>query len=77
MPGLGLGLTITRLFTKKLGGEISVASAKDEGSTFRVRLILSAVMRAVTASPQEKRFVGYDGPRRTFVFVDDNEDHLE
>lgn len=77
MPGLGLGLTITRLLTNTLGGEISVASVKDEGSTFRVRLMLSAVMRAVAAAPQEKRIVGYDGPRRTVVVVDDNEDHRE
>lgn len=77
MPGLGLGLTITRLLTNTLGGEISVASVKDEGSTFRVRLMLSAVMRAVAAAPQEKRIVGYDGPRRTIVVADDNEDHRE
>ncbi|MGO7209449.1 ATP-binding protein, partial [Rhizobium ruizarguesonis] len=57
MPGLGLGLTITRLLTNTLGGEISVSSVKDEGSTFRVRLMLSAVMRAVAAAPQEKRIV--------------------
>ncbi|MFS8145111.1 ATP-binding protein [Rhizobium sp. BR 249] len=76
MPGLGLGLTITRLLTNTLGGEIAVSSTKDEGSTFRVRLMLSAVMRAA-APPQEKRIVGYDGPRRTIVVVDDNEDHRE
>jgi signal transduction histidine kinase/DNA-binding NarL/FixJ family response regulator len=77
MPGLGLGLTITRLLTNTLGGEISVSSVRDEGSTFRVRLMLSAVMRAVAAAPQEKRIVSYDGPRRTVVVVDDNEDHRE
>lgn len=76
MPGLGLGLTITRLLTNTLGGEIAVSSVKDEGSTFRVRLMLSAVMRAA-APPQEKRIVGYDGPRRTIVVVDDNEDHRD
>ncbi|MGZ2455067.1 signal transduction histidine kinase/CheY-like chemotaxis protein [Rhizobium anhuiense] len=77
MPGLGLGLTITRLLTNTLGGEISVSSVKDEGSTFRVRLMLSAVMRVAAAAPQEKRIAGYDGPRRTLVVVDDNEDHRE
>ncbi len=32
MPGLGLGLTITRLLTNTLGGEISVSSEKDQGT---------------------------------------------
>ncbi|MBB4571887.1 ATP-binding protein [Rhizobium lentis] len=76
MPGLGLGLTITRLLTNTLGGEISVSSVRDVGSTFRVRLMLSAVIRAA-APPQEKRIIGYDGSRRTVVVVDDNEDHRE
>ena len=77
MPGLGLGLTITRLLTNTLGGEILVTSEKDQGSTFRVRLMLSAVMREMTAPPQEKKIVSYDGPRRTIVVVDDNEDRRE
>jgi signal transduction histidine kinase/DNA-binding NarL/FixJ family response regulator len=77
MPGLGLGLTITQLLTNTLGGEISVASAKDIGSTFKVRLMLSAVQHQMKPPPQERKIVGYDGPRRTIVVVDDNEDHRE
>ncbi len=45
MPGLGLGLTITRLLTQTLGGEIAVTSEPNSGTTFRVRLMLSAVDR--------------------------------
>jgi signal transduction histidine kinase/CheY-like chemotaxis protein len=77
MPGLGLGLTITQLLTNTLGGEISVRSVKDEGSTFRVRLMLSAVERTNTTPATERKIVSYTGPRRTVVVVDDNQDHRD
>ena len=77
MPGLGLGLTITQLLTNTLGGDITVSSTKNEGSTFRVQLMLSAVDRPSTAPARERRIVSYDGPRRTIVVVDDNEDHRD
>jgi signal transduction histidine kinase/ActR/RegA family two-component response regulator len=77
MPGLGLGLTITQLLTNTLGGEISVKSRKDEGSSFRVRLMLSAIDRPSTMPAPEKKIVSYSGPRRTLVVVDDNEDHRD
>ena len=77
MPGLGLGLTITQLLTNTLGGEIAVLSEKDKGSTFRVRLMLSAVQRPIRPPAQEQKISGYAGPRRTIVVVDDNEDHRE
>lgn len=77
MPGLGLGLTITKLLTNTLGGDIAVVSEKDVGSVFRVRLMLSAVNRPSTAVEPEKRILGHSGPRRTIMVVDDNEDHRE
>jgi signal transduction histidine kinase/CheY-like chemotaxis protein/purine-cytosine permease-like protein len=77
MPGLGLGLTITRLLTNTMGGEISVESRKDEGSTFKVRLLLSAIDRANTLPAAEKKIISYTGARRTIVVVDDNEDHRD
>jgi signal transduction histidine kinase/CheY-like chemotaxis protein len=76
-PGLGLGLTITKLLTNTLGGEISVTSERDKGSTFKVRLMLSAIDRPNTAPAPERKIVSYTGPRRTIVVVDDNEDHRE
>ena len=77
MPGLGLGLTITRLLTNTLGGDITARSVKGEGSSFGVRLMLSAVERPNTTPAPERRIVGYAGARRTIVVVDDNEDHRD
>jgi signal transduction histidine kinase/purine-cytosine permease-like protein/ActR/RegA family two-component response regulator len=77
MPGLGLGLTITQLLTQTLGGEIVVDSERDKGSTFRVRLMLSAISRPTASLPSIRKIAGYAGPRRTIVVVDDNEDHRD
>ncbi len=76
-PGLGLGLTITQLLTNTLGGEIGVVSTRGQGSTFKVRLMLSAVERPSTAPAPERKIVSYSGPQRTIVVVDDNEDHRD
>ena len=75
-PGLGLGLTITKLLTETLGGDIAVASTPGEGSIFTVRMMLARVNRA---SPRvaDRKITNYAGPRRTIVVVDDNADHRE
>ena len=39
-PGVGLGLTITKLLTQILGGELTVTSTPGVGTRFRVRLML-------------------------------------
>jgi signal transduction histidine kinase/CheY-like chemotaxis protein len=71
--GTGLGLTITSLLTKIMGGDITVRSDVGRGSTFRVKLMLSEVSRPRIASTMEYRVRGYTGPRQTIVVVDDNE----
>ncbi len=77
MPGLGLGLTITRLLTETLGGEILVSSTYGQGSTFRIRLMLSAITHPHQQQPLPRKIRSYTGQRRTIVVVDDNEDHRE
>ncbi len=74
-PGLGLGLTITKLLSETLGGDIALESERGKGSTFRVRLMLAAVTSPV--KPADRPIAGYAGARRTVVVVDDNPDHRD
>jgi CheY-like chemotaxis protein/anti-sigma regulatory factor (Ser/Thr protein kinase) len=75
VPGVGLGLTITKLLTEILGGEISVVSRPGEGSCFRVRLLLAEVTRPATAPAARRRITGYVGRRRVVIAADDDATH--
>jgi signal transduction histidine kinase/CheY-like chemotaxis protein/purine-cytosine permease-like protein len=77
MPGTGLGLTITKLLTHILGGEITVTSKPGQGSQFRVRLLLSAAPAGPGVAAPERRIIGYSGPRRKILVADDDAGHLE
>lgn len=69
--GTGLGLTITRLLTDIMGGDISVQSEPGVGSTFTVALMLSSVAVSPAATPMQQRVRGYVGEPRTILLVDD------
>ena len=71
--GTGLGLTITSLLTKIMGGDITVSSEVAKGSIFRVKLFLSEVSNPRTASTMEFNVRGYTGRRQTIIVVDDYE----
>jgi signal transduction histidine kinase/CheY-like chemotaxis protein/purine-cytosine permease-like protein len=69
--GSGVGLTIARMLTDLMGGEMQVSSTPGEGTLFRIRLFLPQVHSALAASelPRANR-VGYVGIRRRILVVD-------
>src|SRR5882757_7851782 len=46
IPGTGLGLTITKLLTQIMGGDLTVRSTAGGGTTFVVRMLLSEALAA-------------------------------
>jgi signal transduction histidine kinase/DNA-binding NarL/FixJ family response regulator len=77
VPGIGLGLTITKLLSQIMGGELIARSTLGEGTTFTVRLLLSEAMHAVQQSTAPGRITGYAGSRRKLLLVDDDPEHLD
>ncbi|WP_445940402.1 response regulator [Pseudomonas sp.] len=73
--GVGLGLTITRMLTSLMGGELSVKSVQDQGTSFQVRLFLSEVRVPQAVVHVEHDIIGYQGPRRLVLVVDDHIEH--
>jgi signal transduction histidine kinase len=77
VPGTGLGLTITKLLTQIMGGEVQVQKSSAAGSTFVVRLMLGEVRHATAAPRPVQRVCDYLGPRRKILLADDDPLHLE
>ncbi len=71
-PGIGLGLTITKLLAQILGGEVSVTSSPGRGSRFTLRLMLSHRSPGVVVAPPRPVCTGYIGRRRRILVTDDN-----
>jgi signal transduction histidine kinase/purine-cytosine permease-like protein len=72
--GTGLGLTIGKMLTDLMGGEMTVASRPGAGTCFRIRLFLPE-LRAEVAQRELPRLarIGYAGTRRRVLVVDNEE----
>ncbi|MES1939820.1 sensor histidine kinase/response regulator [Salinisphaera sp. T5B8] len=71
--GTGLGLTICRLLTQFMGGELAVKHADGGGSHFTLRLFLARSKQRLAGadSGENASTTGYSGPRRHVLLVDD------
>ncbi|MGY6274344.1 hybrid sensor histidine kinase/response regulator [Methylomonas sp. MgM2] len=74
--GCGLGLTISKILTEMMGGELTLQSMPGQGSTFGVRLLLPSLSADSEIEPQAP-IIGYDGRRRRILVVDDQREHRE
>ncbi|HVR48916.1 MAG TPA: ATP-binding protein, partial [Pseudorhodoferax sp.] len=73
--GAGLGLTIAKMLTDVMGGELTATSEVGQGSLFRVRLFLPALQGSAAQSATRAVVPrhGYAGPRRSILVVDNEE----
>ena len=76
VSGSGLGLTISKILTEVMGGELTVSSTLGKGSTFTVRLLLPSASSKLEASNLSP-IIGYQGPRRKILVVDDQIEHRQ
>jgi signal transduction histidine kinase/CheY-like chemotaxis protein len=75
-PGVGLGLTITRMLTEVMGGEVTVRSRLREGSVFRVKLLLSEITRTVeTRLARPIAILPGGGAHQVVLVADDDPAH--
>lgn len=72
--GTGLGLTISKMLTEFMGGELTVNSVVGKGTVFKIKLFLPQIHQthemelALTAHP-----IGYAGPKRKILVVDNEQ----
>ncbi|WP_293778318.1 ATP-binding protein [uncultured Oxalicibacterium sp.] len=68
-PGAGLGLAITEKLVALMGGKLTLSSALGKGSEFSVTLPLQYTNQIT--SPARPQPIGYVGPSRKLLVVDD------
>ena len=76
-PGAGLGLTMAKMLTDLMGGQLSVSSQPGQGSVFSVKLFLPELhgyaASAATHIAKAPQRLGYLGVRRRLLVVDNEE----
>lgn len=72
--GIGLGLPITKAIVGILGGNLELFSEAGKGARFRVTMMLGEVAQAFVADTVQRRISGYEGPVRSILVVDDDDD---
>ncbi len=71
LGGTGLGLAISRQFMRLMDSDIHVESRLGEGSTFWFELTAPVSELSLATSPMERAVIGYEGPRKRVLVVDD------
>ncbi|ESS66521.1 aerobic respiration control sensor protein ArcB [Methyloglobulus morosus KoM1] len=74
VSGSGLGLTISKVLAEIMGGELTVDSIPNQGSTFIVRLYL-ANLGAELEKNQQDAITGYQERTQNILIVDDQLEH--
>jgi len=72
--GTGLGLTISKMLTQLMGGQINVQSVVGKGTVFQIRLFLPQIhmtheLEAISTANR----IAYLGPRRKILVVDNEQ----
>jgi signal transduction histidine kinase len=70
--GTGLGLAISWQIVRLMGGHIQVQSEAGGGSQFSFDLVLDLATPKVARPAADLVVVGYEGPRKSVLVVDDN-----
>ncbi len=68
--GSGLGLTISKILTELMGGELTVSSIVGKGSRFSMRLLLPTV-KTVVETPENDNIIGFQEATKNILVVDD------